>query len=166
MSDLTAHILHQTEAFSRYLAPLLAELNSEIAAVVDSEGVTAETLVARYLAFKQFCDAQAKLVATLLDKDGLNRIQGKLLELMLKVGTDSFKTDAGTAYKSRILQGKVTGRDAFLDWCLDNWENSGGEMLQLAAPQVDALRKHLEEAGAPPPGVETSTFVRVNVRAS
>lgn len=155
-----------TTKFLDYLAPWLGRIEVHTKTLVDDPQVTAEALVDRYLELTTYLEAQTKLLSSLLSKNSLEAIRSRLLELMNKVGSDSLKCDSGTAYKSRSLQGKVTAREAYLDWCLDHWPDGGGDMLQVGAPQVDALKRYLEENGGPPPGVETSTFVRVNVRGS
>jgi hypothetical protein len=76
----------------------------------------------------------------------------------------SFSTDAGTAYLSTIVTPKVTDKEKYLDWCLDNWPKYGA-MLQVGAPQKATLQEYQDENdGKLPPFVETSSFIRVNIR--
>jgi hypothetical protein len=75
--------------------------------------------------------------------------------------------DSGTAYLSTIVSPKITERDAYLDFVLDNWDTFGNAMLQLSAPQKDAVEEYLTtHEGQLPPGVVTSAFTRVNIRRS
>jgi hypothetical protein len=93
------------------------------------------------------------------------------------------RTEYGTAYKSTSTTPKIEDRDAYLDWCLDNWDEGGNEMLQLGAPQIDAFKRYMEmrekqleemkQGGAfpsdmsfTPPGTSVSFFEKVNIRKS
>ena len=110
-------------------------------------------------------------------KDRLEAIGNQLLALSNQQKWDNIKTDAGTAYRSTLLNVSISeegapymrdgreqkGRDALLDFALDNWEAIGNDLLLVSA-QKDAVKRYLEEHGAPPPGIKTSWFTRINVR--
>lgn len=91
------------------------------------------------------------------------------------------KTEHGTAYKTVATTPKIEDRTVFLDFCLDNWDDGGNELLQLGAPQIDAFRnyiadreKYLEEMrqrgqlpndlSLTPPGTSVSYYEKVNIR--
>ena len=101
--------------------------------------------------------------------------------------TNGFPTDAGTAYLSVIDSYKIdpetapyqsqdgrvsTGRDALLDWMLDNWEDYGSEgiLLGIAKPVVekyiDATKDEQHPTGMLPPGLKKETLVRININKS
>jgi hypothetical protein len=154
--------------FVQLLGPYRQELSSMLAKEWTDE-TTAEQYIARYLQLKLHFEAINKTLNGVLvsDKSVLEAIQDRLLVLLTKTGADSVSCDSGTAYKSTLLSGKVTDRERFLDWCLDRWEGIGSDMMQIGAPKVEALRRYLQENGGDlPAGVETSTFTRINVRAS
>jgi hypothetical protein len=154
--------------FVQLLGPYRQALTTQLTAEWTDE-TTVEQYIARYLQLKLHFEAINKIMNGVLvsDKSCLEAIQDRLLVLLTKAGADSVSCDAGTAYKSNLLQPKVMDREKFLDWCLDRWEGIGGEMMQIGAPKVEAVRRYLQENGGDlPDGVETSTFTRINVRAS
>ncbi len=149
---------------------------------------TANDLIAEEIKIDDFCKQQSKAFGEFLKphKERQAEIQNLLLALLNQQGVDSVKGDAGTAYKSSILNvaidventepyfrldaegnafGKTMGREAFLDYALDNWEAFGQDGLLVSA-QKDAVKKHIEEHGKPPPGIKISYFTRVNIRRS
>jgi len=77
----------------------------------------------------------------------------------------SISTDAGTAYLSTIVTPSVLDKTAWLDWCLEDWDNRGG-LLAIGAPVKAAFNEYVDEHKAPPPFVKVENFTRVNVRRS
>lgn len=78
----------------------------------------------------------------------------------------SISTDAGTAYLSTIMTPKTTEKESYLDWVLDNYDKWGA-MLQIGAPQKDALREYMDaNDGKTPPFVTVDYFTRCNIRRS
>ena len=127
--------------------------------------ITDAQLVEKYLQLKakvasmsEAFDAQVKPY-----KDGMATIENALLALLNERGADNTKTDAGTAYKSVITSVKVVDRNVFLKFCIDNWNAGGSDMLNVSAVK-DPVKQFMNGSTAPPPGVETSAFTRVNVR--
>lgn len=127
--------------------------------------ITDAQLVEKYLALKakvasmsEAFDAQVKPY-----KDGMATIENALLALLNERGADNTKTENGTAYKSTLLNVKVIDQAAFLKFCTE--QGGSAEMMDIKALK-DPVKDWIEETGNPPPGVETSQFVRVNVRRS
>ncbi len=61
----------------------------------------------------------------------------------------------------------VTDNNEYLDYCLENWEDGGNEMLQLRAPQVTAFRAYMDKnEGKLPPGTAVAVNTSVNIRRS
>jgi hypothetical protein len=127
--------------------------------------ITDAQLVEKYLALKakvasmtEAFDAQVKPY-----KDGMAMIENALLALLNERGADNTKTENGTAYKSTLLNVKVVDQAAFLKFCTE--QGGSVEMLNIGALK-EPVKEWIEETGNPPPGVETSQFVRVNVRRS
>lgn len=146
---------------------------------------TDENMVARYLSLKTWIEGEKKRFETHLEphEDEMDAIEGEFLKRFNERGQDASPTEHGTAYKSTLLNVSIspegpaykaehhieplTGRDAFLEACLDHWGDWGGDMLVLGKPQIDAVNKYMEDhEGQPPPGVKTSKFTRVNIRRS
>jgi hypothetical protein len=95
-------------------------------------------------------------------------IENQLFEMLQALGgsKQSLKTDSGTAYISVITTPKVSDRDAYLIAVMDNYDTWGSGLLQVGAPKKEALDEYMREYEHLPPGVETSSFMRVNVRHS
>lgn len=145
---------------------------------------TANDLIAEEIKIDDFLKAQTKAFGEFCKphKDRQAEIQNLLLALLNQQQVDSIKGDAGTCYKSNILNVGIdsegtdpyvpheggtprVGREAFLDFSLDNWEAFGQNGLMFSA-QKDSVKKYIEEHGKPPPGIKISYFTRINIRRS
>lgn len=124
-------------------------------------------LVEKYLELKAHIAARTETFDTEIKpfKDGMATIENEFLKRLDERGADNTKTDAGTAYKSTLLNVKVVDRDAFLKFCTTYWETIGAEMLNVTAVK-DPVKQYMNGQNMPPPGVETSQFVRINIRRS
>jgi len=128
----------------------------------------ADELIAKALEIDRHIKAREEALAEELKpyKEGRQAIEGVLLQMLNDAGAQNFKTDEGTAYKTQILHPKVVNRDDFLKVCVDNWTNGGGAMLQIGTIKggvKDWLETHEQ---APPPGVEISYSINLNIRKS
>jgi hypothetical protein len=137
---------------------------------------TADQLIEKFLKIKDHCAAQQKQFSDYLKpfQEQMVEIENKLLALLNALSKNKsegkkamLSCDAGTAYLSTIVSPKVVQRDPYVDFILDNWDTVGNAMLQIGAPQKDALEDYMTtHDGQLPPGVTTSAFTRVNVRRS
>ena len=94
----------------------------------------------------------------------LNKIATDIQGAMTEQGIKSFKTDTGTAILSTIVTPKILDKEKFLDFVLEDWDNRGA-MLQISAPQKDALQEYMDaNENRLPPAVDVSTFVRFSIR--
>jgi hypothetical protein len=131
----------------------------------------ADTLIERYLALKDHLASQQKAFNDFCKphRDEMDQIEAKLREMLLAMGekAEAIKTANGTAYVSVITTPGIENRDAFIDFCMDNWETVGNEMLQLGKPQVTSVKEYMDtHEGALPPGVKISTYQQLNIRRS
>lgn len=97
----------------------------------------------------------------------VQKLDAQLTAIMTEQNLSSFKTEFGTAILSRIDSAKIKPdeRDAYIDLCLDNWEQFGGEMLQIGAPKAEAVRNYMDaHEGQLPPHIEISTERRFSIR--
>lgn len=97
----------------------------------------------------------------------MEQIQASITAAMAEQGIKSIKTEWGTPILSEITQAKIRPdeRDAYIDMCLDAWDEFGGEMLQIGNPKADAVRAYMDaHHGNPPPHVDISTFLRFSIR--
>lgn len=126
------------------------------------------TLVAKWTDTQiKIAEKEAKLKAELKPAlDTMELVKDELKARLLQRGANDTKTKAGTAYLSHHLNVQVTNRDALLSYAQENWKNGGGALVVIKPP-VDAVRDHLAmHGGTLPPGIETSTFTRINIRGS
>jgi len=143
---------------------------------------TAEQLIVEHNKLDEFIKAESKRFGEFLKphKDRLEAIGNDLLALSNLQKWDSIRTDAGTAYRSTLLnvsvspeglpyqtdKGASVGREALLDFALDHWDDIGNDLL-LVSPQKDAVKKFMEaNDGKPPPGCKVGWFTRINIRKS
>lgn len=96
---------------------------------------------------------------------GMEAIKAELMKRLIERKAQNTKTDSGTAYLSDHLNIKVTNRDALLKYAEDHWENGGGALVVIKPP-TEAVRDHMAMHGSLPPGVETQTFTRINIRGA
>ena len=97
----------------------------------------------------------------------LEQIQAAITAAMTEQGIKSFKTDTGTAILSEINTAKIKPdeRDAYIDMCMDNWQEFGGELLQIGAPKAEAVRHYMDaHEGQLPPHIEMSSILRFSIR--
>jgi len=143
---------------------------------------TAEQLIEEHNKLDDFIKAETKRFGEFMKphKERLEAIGNELLALSNLQKWENIRTDAGTAYRSTLLnvsvspeglpyetdKGTSIGREALLDFALDHWDDIGNDLL-LISPQKDAVKKYIEShEGKPPPGVTISFFTRINVRRS
>lgn len=116
-------------------------------------------VVKMYLALraeKAALDAAKKEVQAKMDK-----IEGKILETMQKIGVDSLKTEFGTAYSTRRTSSSVADKEVFM-----NFVREKGEWALLESRASKEAVKHYMEInnGELPPGVSWNEEVVVNFR--
>jgi hypothetical protein len=131
--------------------------------------MNAADLVAEYNKLDDWIAGETKRFGEHLapHKKRCDEIKGILLGILNEQKTNSMSTDNGTAYISTITTPKVVDRDKYLDFVNENWDDIGNELLQVGAPQKDALKQWLEDhQNQPPPGIEVSYFNRLNIRRS
>lgn len=130
--------------------------------VVDVGTLTIEQLIRRYRELKaelteekhEF-DAREKSFSLLMDE-----IQNILLAKSNETGVDSFKTSAGTAYKTTKTFVSITDWDSFINYVR---ENDAFHLLQRRVTKSAAIEEK-EENGELPPGLSYSEMFEINVR--
>lgn len=139
---------------------------------------------------KTWSDAQTKAFNEHMapHRQKIEEYDNQLLALAIAQGVNSFNTDFGTAYISQGLSHKVdpnaapwtnpetgeisTGREALLDWLLENWADYGAEWAMVNIG-VDGVKAYMEKTKSPehpegllPPGISIERWKRMNVRKS
>lgn len=124
------------------------------------------SLVLEHQQIKAHLEAQSKIFADYCKPYNaqLELIASQIQGTMTEQGIKSFKTDTGTAILSTITTPKILDKEKFLDFVLEDWDNRGA-MLQIGAPQKDALQEYMDaNENRLPPAVDVSTFVRFSIR--
>lgn len=137
------------------------------------EALSPDALIQRYLVLRDHRDEQAKRFAEWAKpiNEEMESISFRLHEHLLALGGDkpSIKTAHGTAFTTTSKNPRISDRDAYLDFVLDenNWNAYGNAMLQLGAPQVSAINEYMDaHDGQLPPGVKIEPFTKVSIRKS
>lgn len=113
--------------------------------------------------------------------EGMEAIKGEMLRRLNERSPDvtkkaNSKTEHGTAFRVRHVRAKVVERDRFLDFCLENWDTVGSDILDVSAVTsgfsdekgsfFEWVSAHRDEKGNEqfPPGLEVERTVTVNIR--
>jgi len=90
----------------------------------------------------------------------MKQIETELLRRMQERGSDSTKTDEGTAFKTTVASIKVENSGAFFDWLTEtgHWECAE---IRGAKKEVEA---YMEKHEALPPGLNINRMVKCGVR--
>lgn len=94
-------------------------------------------------------------------------ISAELNRRMLEQKVNSFKAEGiGTAYTSERTTFRIGEKETFLDFVLEAWDERGA-MLQIGAPQVDAVRTYMDaNHGQLPPTVTSQVVRQIHVKRS
>lgn len=160
--------------------PAQTDIEEAIAAAPPLPVVPAIDLITEYREIETWAEAQDKAYAEFMKprRDRMNEIKQQLLAMALAQKVNSFPTDAGTAYISEGITAKVdpntapyknergeevTGREALLDFFLENWEKYGAEYAQIGIT-LDGVKAFIAEHRKPPPGIAIQQWQRLNIR--
>jgi hypothetical protein len=98
-------------------------------------------------------------------KDRIKQIEDDIFARLVERGADSTKTDAGTAYISRLESVQITDQAALFDFMADHWDSYGDE-IKLSIG-IKAVRAYMDENnGQLPPGIDLSKYSRLNIKRS
>jgi hypothetical protein len=100
--------------------------------------------------------------------EAIDNLENYLLSVMIERNEDQIKTKAGTAYKAPQLRAQLTDRPALIGFVTTSILNGRLNVLDIFTNAVskDYIREYVKESGAAPPGVETQTYIKCNVRKS
>jgi hypothetical protein len=98
-------------------------------------------------------------------KERIKQIEDDIFARLVARGADSTKTDAGTAYISRLESVKIEQPEALFDFAADHWEQYGDE-IKLSIG-IKAVRQFMDDNnGQLPPGISLSKYSRLNINRS
>lgn len=89
------------------------------------------------------------------------QIEGRVLAFLQKTGQTSAKTPHGTLITSTRDYASLADSDAFMAYVM----SKGAFELMDRRANVSAVRDHVEEHGALPPGVNFSSRLTVSIRS-
>lgn len=127
--------------------------------------ITDAQLVEQYQKLQSFVTGESAKFDEIVKPyvQGMETIKNEFLRRFVERGSSNSKTEFGTPYKSTIMNVKVIARDEFMQFCMDNWDVFGAEMMNVSAVK-DPVKQFIESsAGKPPPGVEVSFIDRINM---
>lgn len=122
-----------------------------------------DKLIDRYVKLRDHKrELQAKHKAELAPVNQLmDEVEGVLLTYMQQSGVKSVATPGGTAYQSRQLSATIKDGTAFRSYVVTNQAFDLVDWRANANAVFDFVNEH---AGTPPPGVQPSSRVTINVR--
>lgn len=90
----------------------------------------------------------------------METLEGKLLNYMQQIGSNSISTDDGTAYTSIKQSATIKDGQAFREWVIANGRFDLIDWRANANHVFDYLAEHKVQ----PPGLNLSTFMKVGFR--
>ena len=98
-------------------------------------------------------------------KSRIDEIEGELRRRLTERGSDSTRTDSGTAYFSHLMNTKIEDQAALFDYVAEHWEAVGADAKINV--KIEAVKNHMEQNdGKPPPGMSISYYTRLNIKRS
>jgi hypothetical protein len=98
-------------------------------------------------------------------KERIKAIEDDIFKRLVERGADQTKTDAGTAYISRLESVQILDNAALFDFAAEQWDKYGDE-IKLSIG-IKAVRQYMEENnGQLPPGIGLSKYARLNINRS
>jgi hypothetical protein len=94
-------------------------------------------------------------------QEKIDKIDLKLLEVFNKTGTESIKTEHGTAYASSRTTASVADKDVFLNFVKSNNEWS---LMEVRASSTAVREYNQNNDGTVVPGVNISVERTINIR--
>jgi hypothetical protein len=91
-------------------------------------------------------------------RDGLAKVDAKIIAAMDANGLNSIKTEHGTAYFSTLNAYSITDRKLFFDWMIEN------DATDILTSHVS--KEALREREQLPPGIAVTNVRRLNIRGS
>lgn len=90
----------------------------------------------------------------------MQKLEGMMLDLLNQAGSNSMRTDEGTAFKQQRNTYSIDDPHAFRQWV----EQQGRPDFYENRVSKDAIDTYIAEGHNLPPGVKASSFVTINVR--
>lgn len=131
--------------------------------------ITDEDLVRRHLDLRVFLKKSADDYAAAMKpwEDQATLIEGEMLKRLNDRGADNSKTASGTFFKTTGTSTRVVDKVAFLDHVFAkrmNGQPNCYDMLTQAVAKDSVIAHMQENDGQPPPGIEATQYVKVQVR--
>lgn len=92
--------------------------------------------------------------------EALSALEDHFQKTMDEAGLETLKSGSGTAYKTVQTSVKASDKVAFLEWVK---QHEAWHLLDIR-PAKTAVEEFVDEEGSPPPGLDMSRHMKVNVR--
>lgn len=124
--------------------------------------INTDTIIANYVSLRDKRSALSKKFKELDDeiKEKMDKLEGHLLKRLNDAGSDSFKTESGTAYVQVKKKVSCADWNGFWQWVIDNRR---ADMLEKRVSSA-AVKEYEEEHNAIPPYLNVLTEREVVVR--
>jgi len=145
-----------------------------------TQAPTKDVIIGKYVQLrdeiKEVSERHAAELAPLNSQ--MERIEAYLLASLTQDGVDSYKTSAGTAYKSTTLSTRMDNKEEFLRVALADVAVTTKTPVDLVVQKVMAcplldirvakagVKEFMEASGYAVPGVAVESMVKVNIRRS
>ena len=130
--------------------------------------MTAQDLIERYIQLRDFKTAETKRfdehIAPIVEQ--MADLENQLLAVLNEQGGENIRTNAGTAYKSKLMTVKIADRPAYLEYVRQYIEEQGECAMLIASAKKDEVQDYIDYYHEPPPGIEVGYMIKINVRRS
>lgn len=135
---------------------------------MNADDLTDDAVIEKYISIRDFIAAKSKAFDELMKPyaDGMKLLENLMLGRLNARKADNSTTEHGTAFRQTTNSVKCEDKDAFLDWCVANFDTYGKDML-TANVSKDTLNLYLadeKQSGLPPPGVVVLPIIKVIFR--
>jgi hypothetical protein len=130
--------------------------------------VTADQLVAKYVELRDRCTAAKKKYEAEIApwKDGMEKLEGHLQQMLDATGANSMNTDHGTIFRTYKESATVADWDAFMAYIQNNdeWGLLERRVSKTYVKELMDEQRDGSYRNPPPPGVNFVRLAAVQVR--
>jgi len=94
-------------------------------------------------------------------KEALQTLEGIFGQFLEQNNMQSFKTEHGTPYRSKLLTVVTEDKNAFVNFALDTWQ----DLMDIRASK-SGIQAYLDRGGTSVPGIRLEYRYNINVRRS
>jgi replicative DNA helicase len=122
-------------------------------------------LVKYYVDLRDFLKADEVATSARLapHKENMNLVEAELQRRLIERGSDSTKTEYGTAYQTEVMSVRTADKGVFVDWAIHQ-----GVVAEMdLRPAKETVKTFMDENnGQTPPGIDVTFIRKINIRRS